>query len=85
MFDYTKTALDKIKTDFNRLIFVVRIVMQVLGIVYLLYSLIVNLITPSWKLCITVPLLLIAVTAFAFFLLEKRKYVQKTVKTIFSF
>ena len=85
MFDYTKTALDKIKTDFNRLIFVVRIVMQVLGIVYLLYSLIVNLITPSWKLCITIPLLLIAVTAFAFFLLEKRKYVQKTVKTISTY
>lgn len=82
MFDYTKTAVNKIKEDFKRLIFFLQTATQVLGIVYLLYSLVANIINPSWKLWITIPLLLIALTAFAFFLLEKRKYVQKTVKKI---
>ena len=76
MLDYTKTAVAKIKADFKRLMFVLQVTMQVLGIAYLGYALIAGL----GFVWLNIPLLAIAVVALVFLFLDKHKKAKKFVK-----
>ena len=76
MLDYTKTAIDKIIADFKKFIFLFSVVTQVCTIAYLVYSVFANN-GPLWA---NIPLLLLSVTYFVFFLVLSRKDADKVMR-----
>ena len=78
MFDYTRTALDKIKTDFQKITWVSTLVMQIFYIIYLVYA----LITKAGYLWANIILLALSVGYFAFFLVMKFHELKKGFKKL---
>ena len=78
MFDYTRTALDKIKTDFQKTTWVSTLVMQIFYIIYLVYA----LITKAGYLWANIILLALSVGYFAFFLVMKFHELKKGFKKL---
>ena len=84
MFDYTKTAANKIIADFKRFFYWCQVVTQVVYISYLIYALATN--TKLW--IVNSILLALSVAYFTFFLIatakEAKKTLKKRVKTLFK-
>lgn len=84
MFDYTKTAVNKIVADFKKFSYRFSIGAQIVYIAYLIYTLIVN--AELW--IINTILLALSVAYFLFFLIatakDGNKTLKKRVKTIFK-
>lgn len=84
MFDYTKTAVNKIVADFKKFFLRFSIGAQIVYITYLLYALLTN--TELW--IINAILLILSVAYFVFFLIATAKNadkkLKKRVKTIFT-
>lgn len=84
MFDYTKTAVNKIVADFKKFFHRFSVCAQIVYIAYLIYALFAN--TELW--IINTILLVISVAYFIFFLIatakDADKKLKKRVKTIFT-
>ncbi|MBQ9113610.1 MAG: hypothetical protein IJY05_01665 [Clostridia bacterium] len=84
MFDYTKTAINKIVADFKKFSYRFNIGAQIVYIAYLIYALIAN--TELW--IINTILLALSAIYFIFFLVATAKDASKTlkkrVKTVFK-
>ena len=84
MFDYTKTAVNKIVADFKKFFHRFSVCAQIVYIAYLIYALFAN--TELW--IINTILLVISVAYFIFFLIatakDANKKLKKRVKTIFT-
>ena len=76
MFDYTKTAANKIIADFKRFFYWCQVVTQVVYIGYLIYALFTN--TKLW--IVNSILLVLSVAYFLFFLIATAKEANKTLK-----
>ena len=87
MFDYTKAAIDKIRTDFQVFVYRFTIASQILYIGYLLYM----IFAPLGLLWANIPLLCISVVYFAIFLIanmpklaERMKKLKQISQTIYT-
>ncbi len=87
MFDYTKAAMEKIKTDFNVFVYRFTIASQILYIGYLLYM----IFAPLGLLWANITLLSFSVAYFAIFLIatlpsiaEKMKKLKKISQTVYT-
>lgn len=84
MLEYTKAAIKQTVDDFKKVDYVRNVVTQVLYIAYLIYALIAG----NGYLWANIPLLLLSVAYFAFFLVATHKRMEKklkaTVKTVFT-
>ena len=87
MFDYTKAAMEKIKTDFQVFVYRFTIASQILYIGYLLYM----IFAPIGYLWANIPLLIFSLAYFAVFLIanmpklaEKTKKLKKISQTIYT-
>jgi hypothetical protein len=76
MFDYTKTAVNKIVADFKKFFLRFSIGAQIVYIAYLLYALLTN--TELW--IVTAILLVLTVAYFIFFLVATAKDADKKLK-----
>ena len=88
MFEYSKAAFGKVVSDVKKLVYACDITVQALMIVYLIYA----LVTDAGKLWANIPLLVICVGYFLFFLLytkgnpfHKRNGAEKTVGKIVKY
>ena len=84
MLDYTKAAIKQTADDFKKVDYIRNVATQVLYIAYLIYA----LIAPTGYLAANIPLLVLSVGYFIFFLIatHKRteKKLKKIVKTVFT-
>lgn len=84
MFDYTKTAVNKIIADFKKFFYRFSVGAQIVYIAYLIYALIAN--AKLW--IVNTVLLTLSVAYFLFFLIatakDANKTLKKRVKTIFK-
>jgi hypothetical protein len=76
MLDYTKAAITQVVDDFKRIDYIRNIVTQVLYIVYLVYALFDK---PKF-LAANIPLFLLSVAYFIFFLIATQKNAEKKLK-----
>ena len=92
MFTYTKVAVDKIKQDFKRFIFIWNILTQVAYILYLIYALVKYAILENTSsLVVNIVLLIVALLYFVVFIIalvdsrnQGKKRVKKVAKKIFT-
>ena len=85
MFDYTKAAFDKTINDFKRLDYIRQVLTQLVYIAYLIYA----LIAAKDFLWANIPLLVLSVAYFVFFLYattgKKQSRAKDTVQTVYKY